>query len=160
MDQQVDVRHNERLLRAQSLVAECVAEVAPDSGVVCLYASDDGVNTIEGFREPGSILKIGAGVFVLACAEAVDVGPGCFAADEGELGRSYPHYVTILTVELLHPLDNRARACVEGVGNAGRCSEPGAGDVAEGAEVDVVYRGAKDVEGDLVGLAHDGFLFY
>lgn len=32
--------------------------------------------------------------------------------------------------------------------------------MAEGAEVDVVYRGAKDVEGDLEGLAHDGFLFY
>jgi hypothetical protein len=29
--------------------------------------------------------------------------------------------------------------------------------VAEGAEVDVVYRGSKDVEGELEGSAHDSF---
>ena len=46
---------------------------------------------------------------------------------------------------------------MKGVGNAGTCGEPGAGDVAEGAEIDVVYRGAKDVEGELEWLAHDGF---
>jgi hypothetical protein len=131
-----------------------VAEVTPQSGVVCFQAGNDRVDAVEGFGEPRSVLKIGAGVFVLACAEAVDVGPGCFAADEGELGRSHPHYVAILSVELLQPLDNCARACVESVGNAGRYSEPGARDVAEGTEIDVVYRGSKYVEDELGGLVH------
>lgn len=157
MDQKIDVRHNERLLRAQGLVAEGVAKVAPKSGVICFQAGNDGVDAVEGLGEPRSVLKVGTGVFVLACAEAVDVRPGCFAADEGEFGRSYPHYVAILSVQLLQPLGNCTRACVEGVGNAGRHGEPGAGDVAEGAEVDVVYRGSKDVEGELEGSAHDGF---
>ena len=96
-----------------------MAEVAPDSGVVCFQAGDNGVDAVEGFGEPCSVFKIGAGVFVLACAEAVDVGPGCFATNKGDLGRSYPDYVTILSVELSQPSVNRARARVEGVRDAG-----------------------------------------
>lgn len=117
--------------------------------MVGFVAGNDRPGTIDGRGKPCAVFEVRACVFVFARPEAVDVRPGSLAADEGEFSGCDTDDVAVLGVQLLEPLCDGARTSVEGVWDAGRDGEPGAGDVAKRTEEDVVYDCAECVNDEL-----------
>lgn len=147
-DEQVDVRADQGLLFSQGLVREGRRQESAQSDMVCAVRGPDGRCLVGylGHIVPSWIFFQRAVVSI-----AVDIPPGLLA-DERQLVWGKSHDIAVLLVEALEVPVQAASHCSYMAEEDGGEPELGAGEGAEGVEVDVVD-GVADGVGDLTVLA-------